>query len=138
MRSLHWTVEHSVYLPELDEEHQEMFRLTQHLRQAVVEDEAAERLLVKAQRLTDEVTSHLRHEERLMRESRYPQMEWHNRQHNTVRHELAKLAESIGAGNQAATFEALEAIARWMRDHTSIADRMAGAYLRNYLRASWR
>jgi hypothetical protein len=32
-------------------------------------------------------------------------------------------------------FHSLEALAGWMRDHTSVADRMAGSYLRNYWRA---
>ncbi len=112
-----------------------MFRLTQELRYAVVEREAAIRLELKAQRLAEEVIRHLRHEERLMREAHYPQMEWHERQHATVRAKLAALAESIRTEEQPSVFESLEAVARWMRDHTAVADRMAGSYLRNHLRA---
>jgi len=123
-------------VPELDEEHQAMFRLTQELRHAVVEGEARERLKQKAQLLAEEVAGHLRHEERLMREARYPHVDWHKRQHNTIRNELTELAESLRSGEQAAILGSLEAIAKWMRDHTSVADRMAGAYLRNYQRAS--
>ena len=135
MRSLLWTEENSVYLPELDEEHRVMFHLLQELRHAVVEGEAAVRLELKSQHLADEVTGHFRHEERLMREARYPQMEWHKRQHETALAQLATLADAIYSGDEAAIFESLEAMAKGIRDHISIADRMAGAYLRNHLRA---
>ena len=135
MRSLQWTEEDSVYLPELDEQHQAMYRLAQDLRHAVVEGEAPVHLALKAQRLADEFADHFRHEESLMREASYPQVEWHQRQHATARAQLEALAASIHTGEQAAIFESLEAIAKWMRDHTGIADRMAGAYLRNHLRA---
>jgi hemerythrin len=121
-------------LPELDEAHQAMFLLTHELRQAMVEGEEPEHLAHRARRLTDEVTSHLRHEEQLMRAARYPQTEWHKRQHNTVCAQLGKLTESIETEERTSMFDSLEAIAKWMRDHTSIADRMAGAYLRNYQR----
>jgi hemerythrin-like metal-binding protein len=135
VRSLQWTEEDSVYVPELDEEHQAMYRLAQDLRHAVVEGEPPVNLALKAQCLADEVADHFRHEEGLMREARYPQVEWHKRQHATARAQLATLAASIHTGEPAAIFDSLEAIAKWMRDHTGIADRMAGAYLRNHLRA---
>lgn len=135
MRSLQWTEEHSVYLPELDEEHQAMFRLLEELRHAFVEGEAALDLESKLQRLAGEVHGHFGHEERLMREARYPQVEWHRRQHATARAQMASLADSIRAGERASIFESLEAMAKWARDHTGVADRMAGAYLRNHLRA---
>jgi len=135
VRSLQWTEEHSVYLPELDEEHQAMFRLLEELRHAFVEGAPAVDLESKLQRLASEVNVHFRHEERLMREASYPQVEWHKRQHATARAQLALLADSIRAGERASIFESLEAMAKWARDHTTVADRMAGAYLRNHLRA---
>jgi hemerythrin-like metal-binding protein len=135
VRSLQWTEEDSVYVPELDEQHQAMYRLAQDLRHAVVEGEATASLELRLQRMADECHNHFRHEEGLMRDASYPQVEWHKRQHATARAQLEALAASIQAGEQAAIFESLQAIAKWMRDHTSIADRMAGAYLRNYLRA---
>jgi hemerythrin-like metal-binding protein len=134
VRSLQWTEEHSVYLPELDEEHQAMFRLLEELRHAFVEGEAAANLESKLDYLAAEVTEHFLHEERLMRDARYPQIEWHKRQHATLHAQMASLANSIRAGERASTFESLEAIAKWARDHTTVADRMAGAYLRNHLR----
>jgi hemerythrin len=132
VRSLQWTVENSVYLPELDEEHRMIFRLLQELRHAVVEGAAAVHLELKAQHLAAEVNGHFRHEERLMREARYPQAEWHKRQHATNCEQMATLAKAIHTGEQASIFESLEAMAKGIRDHISVADRMAGAYLRNH------
>jgi len=132
---LRWTEENSVYLPELDEEHQTMFRLLQELRRAVVEGEEAARLKLRAKHLADEITSHFRHEERMMREAQYPQAEWHKRQHATARAQLAAMADSIRSRDQASIFDSLEAVAKGIRDHINIADRMAGAFLRNHMRS---
>ena len=45
-----------------------------------------------------------------------------------------QLARRVEAGDAAAAGELLEFLSVWLRDHMSVADRMMGAYLRNYLR----
>lgn len=125
-----------MYVPEIDSQHQEMFRLAGELRQAVLESEKAERLALRARLLADCLAGHLTFEERLMRDAEYPSLEWHERQHRTARSKLAALRSSIEDAQRQSVFEAVESLAAWMRDHTAVADRMAGAYLRNHWRAS--
>ena len=125
-----------MYVPEIDSQHQEMFSLAAELRQALLERddrihlEALERCLAAA------VATHLADEERLLHAANYPALEWHRRQHQTALSKLAALQHGIEAGDRQSSFDALEALAAWMRDHISIADRMAGAYLRNHWRAA--
>jgi hemerythrin-like metal-binding protein len=138
VRSLQWTGDQSVFLPDLDEQHQAIFLLLEELRHALLEGEAAIELEARVQCLGDQASEHLRHEERLMREARYPQLEWHKRQHTTARALLTTLAEAIRSSSRDLMFDSLEAIAKWTRDHTGVADRMAGAYLRNHMRGSAR
>lgn len=135
MRSLQWTEEHSVHVPEIDAEHQSIFRLASDLRGALMNGARRSQIELLARRVSTEVTGHLAHEERLLRAGRYPALEWHERQHQTGRARLAALERELGAGDLEAVFDALEHLAAWLRDHTSVADRMAGAYLRNYWRA---
>ncbi len=123
-----------MFIPEIDVEHQEMFRLAAELRQAVLAGEKSARLDVLRRRLASEVNGHFAHEERLMRAAGYPSYKWHERQHQAARVRLAALAQGICDGERQPIFECLEGLAGCIRDHISVADRMAGAYLRNHWR----
>ena len=134
MRSLQWNPEQAVHVPEIDAEHQEMFRLAGELREALLAGEKMSRAGLLSRRLAAEINAHLSHEERLLRDAAYSAYGWHERQHRTGRSRLAALERETLAGARDAGFEALESLAAWMRDHTTVADRMAGSYLRNYWR----
>ena len=123
-----------MHVPEIDAEHRQMFGAAAELRQAVLGGEPAEALEILLNRLIREFAGHFLHEERLMQSAHYPAHEWHRRQHETARAKLALLRRSVRSGDQSAVFESLEAFAGWLRDHTSLTDRMLGTYLRNYRR----
>jgi len=112
-----------------------MFDRAAELRQALLDREQPARLEFLRRALAAEVNGHLSHEERLMRGADYPAYAWHERQHRTARERLGALERAVQSGDYQPLFEAIEALAAWMRDHTSVADRMAAAYLRNYWRA---
>ena len=134
MRSLQWTPENSVHFLEIDEDHQSVFQKAQDLRHAFVEEAPVERMEYCLRRLAAEVARHFAHEEGLMRAARYPATDWHLRQHETARARMSVLRTSIRGGERRTILEALEFMAAWLRDHTSVADRMLGAYLRNHSR----
>jgi len=125
-----------VFVPEMDAEHKEMFRLAAELRRAFLAGAPPNELDKLQGRLAGEVTGHFAHEERLMRTASYAAFQWHESQHQTGRSRVAELGRQIQRGERSAIFESLESIARWLRDHTSVADRMAGAYLRNHARTA--
>ncbi len=135
MRSLQWTEENSVFLPELDGDHQALFHAMQELRQAVVAGVPPREVLLLMETVCGEFARHFVHEERLMREARYTAIDWHKRQHGAAEAKLADLQSCIRQGEYARIFESLEALAGWLRDHTAMADRMLGAHLRNYSRS---
>lgn len=130
-----WTAEHAVQIPDIDAQHREMFDRAAELRQALLDGEKPARLELLRRGLAAEINGHLSHEERLMRQADYPAYAWHERQHRTARARLSAIEHSLQRGEPQRLFEAVEALAAWMRDHTSVADRMAAAYLRNYWRA---
>jgi len=113
-----------------------MFRRAADLRHSLLAGEDAGRLDALWRLLARDVTSHLSHEERLLENAEYPALDWHEHQHRTARARLAAVERSIRNGQRPLIFEAIEAFARWLRDHTSVADRMAGSYLRNHERAN--
>jgi len=135
VRSLRWTLEQAIHVPQIDTEHQEMFRAAAGLRQALLDGDKAGRVALRCRCLAAELNGHFSHEERLMRDAEYPSYAWHERQHRTARTKMAALERDILRGDPRGVFDSLEALAAWMRDHTSLADRMVGSYLRNYWRA---
>jgi hemerythrin len=127
--------EQAVHVPEIDAEHQELFRVAADLRQALLNSDSGGRISLRCRRLAAELNTHLSHEERLMRDAKYPAFTWHERQHRTARARMAALERDFQRSDRQGMFKSLEALAAWVRDHTSVADRMAGSYLRNYWRA---
>jgi hemerythrin-like metal-binding protein len=132
VRSLLWTEDNSVFVPEMDEEHEALFHLLHELRRAVLAGDPLDQLERQAGRLATRAASHFQHEERLMRASRYSAIDWHERQHQTGRARLAALTDAIRGHGQEPVFESLEALATWILDHVSVADHMLGSHLRNY------
>jgi hemerythrin-like metal-binding protein len=133
VRTLQWTDEHSVFVPEIDEEHRALFEISQELRRAVLNREPQARLEVLSGRVATRMASHFQHEERLMRLSRYSALNWHERQHQSACKLLAVLTDSIRGYRGESVVNALEALTGWMLDHVTI-DRMLGSYLRNFER----
>jgi hemerythrin-like metal-binding protein len=134
MRSLQWTEDHSVFVPEMDEEHLELFQALEDLRHRVVTSESAERLEFQVGKLSRKMASHFQHEERLMRGSRYAAQTWHEQQHQAARVRLSRLRDAVRGSARESSFRALEELAAWMSDHVTTADRMLGAHLRNHAR----
>jgi hemerythrin len=132
MQPFKWNKKHEVFVPELDAEHRNIFRAAEELRAASAGD--PERVRVLLSELVAGAEEHFRHEERLMRASGYPSWEWHKQQHDTVRKRLKTFAGQIEAGDPDALTALLDFLAIWLKEHTSLSDRMMSAYLRNYRR----
>jgi len=47
---------------------------------------------------------------------------------------VRRLAKRINAGQLGAAWELLGFLDSWLKTHSSVADRMMGAYIRNFLR----
>jgi hemerythrin len=129
-----WSGAHSIYLPEIDAEHRAIYRLGGELHKSVEAGVELGELKPILANLLETTEEHFRHEERLMRAMHYSSFEWHKRQHNAARKRAKALAGRIEGGEAAAAEELLTFLSAWLRDHMGVADRMMGAYLRNYLR----
>ncbi len=134
MRIIEWTASHAVSVPEVDDEHQEVFLLCGKLQRAAADRAPHSEI----QGLLDEVVihtaKHFAHEEREMRATGYSHYEWHKRQHQTARSRVQGLARRVRQGDSEAANELAAFLSGWLNDHVRLADRMLGAYLRNYQR----
>ena len=78
------------------------------------------------------IEEHFAHEERLMKAAACPSYDWHRRQHQTALKQTKALLAAHTAGDAAAPGAYLEYLARWLKDHVSLTDRIMSAQVRNH------
>lgn len=138
MRSLTWTNSLAVFVPELDDEHKEIFEALSRFQDALAGHAPLAEIQKLAERLTACIADHFAHEERLMRASRYSAFRWHQRAHQAAGRRVAQFIARIEQGDTAAGPELVEDLGSWLHDHAGVADRMMGAFLRNQERCMWK
>src|SRR3954451_15387639 len=134
MQHFKWTKAHAVYLPQVDAEHRNLFRMAEELHQAVCTGSEAARIPELARLLLVAIEEHFAHEERLMRSVACPEYDWHKLQHDTMRKRMDQLLDGLEEGDPVAPGRFLECLARWFKDHCSLTDRMMGSHVRNFER----
>jgi hemerythrin-like metal-binding protein len=135
MRFSKWTKANAVFVPEIDDEHRIIYRAAGELHEALENGAPLFQVQEILHRLIACVEDHFAHEERLMKNERYPTFDWHRRQHETVRKRMRQFVPLIEAGDAGAGASLIEFLSNWLRDHTGLTDRMMGAFLRNQQRA---
>lgn len=132
MQPFKWTKAHSVFLPEVDAEHRNLYRMAEELHQSVVAGAEAALIQSQMQTLIATLDEHFAHEERLMKSARCESYAWHKQQHDTVRRKGKQLLAQLTANDGAAPEDFLEFLNHWFKDHMSLSDRMMGAHVRNH------
>ena len=135
MRNFRWSEDNEVFLPQVDAEHRDLFRIADEMQQAIAAQAAAE-VKGRLDALAAHAEDHFSHEEWLMQSVKYPAYGWHKQQHNTARRRLGLLAPLIENGEPEAAELLLDFLEGWLRDHTGLTDRMMAAYVRNWERAN--
>jgi hemerythrin-like metal-binding protein len=131
MQHFKWTKAHAVFLPEVDAEHRNLFRMAEELYQAVQAGQDTARVRTQMQALMGSVDEHFAHEERLMEAAQCESYAWHRQQHDNLRKKASQFVELFEAGDAKAPAALVKYMARWFKDHTALTDRLMGAQLRN-------
>ena len=135
MPQLQWSTSHAVFVAEIDDEHKEIFEALWRLRKGLAAGDPEPEIRTKTQRLTTSIAGHFAHEQRLMRAARYGSMRWHKQQHDAAARRVRQFVQGIEQGDAEAGTELVRYLSSWLSNHTQIADRMLGAFLRNHRRA---
>jgi len=130
MNPLRWGSQHDVFLPEIDAEHRAVFLAGEELHRALAGAAGPEKLAECWRNLLQLTEVHFRHEEQLMRDSGFESREWHGKQHDAVR----KRAQKVDTAHPESVTGFLEYMGVWLRDHTSVADRIMASHIRNWTR----
>ena len=136
MSHLQWSVSHAVFVTEIDDEHKEIFEALWQLRKHLAAHRAPSETRDRTQRLTTCIVEHFAHEERLMRAARYPSIAWHKQQHTAALRRVRQFVAAIEKDDALAGTALVRYLDSWLNNHTRLADRMLGAFLRNHRRAA--
>jgi hemerythrin-like metal-binding protein len=122
------------YLPTrwepIDREHAEIVRCLRELL-AGVNAEDARRARAAVEELVRVAAAHFAHEERLMRENRYPQLSRHKEAHDLYLADAAQYATQVARRGLTPEFRrwATGRLLEWFRFHVSANDVALGAFL---------
>jgi hemerythrin len=125
-------------VPEFDAEHRDLYRHLAELDHALALGLPDDRLSEALESVAEHAQDHFAHEERALRSAGYAALEWHKQQHDAGRRRIQSAVRRFKSGDRQVLADLLEFLERWLSDHTAVADRMAGAYLRNFERAKSR
>lgn len=134
--ALIWSDSNEVFVPEIDAEHRALFRKVDELRRALKSHGKQKSVAAGLRTLLSETEAHFAREERLMGDSRFWGSQWHKSQHKTARKHLRRALQANEEGDSAKAERELKFMGSWLNDHTSIADRIFGAFLRNHVRTA--
>jgi hemerythrin len=125
-----WTAALAVGIPEIDHQHQELFRRAERLILAL---RAGDRSEVEplVEYLTDYVAEHFDSEERLMRSVAYPAYELHQAEHARLRADVGELASRCAeyGPNPLVTLMLHNWISDWLRRHIGSSDRALARFV---------
>jgi hemerythrin-like metal-binding protein len=138
MRNFEFNESHAVHVPEVDDEHPDLFRLCAGLRRSMTAGAAASEVQSLVDGLFIHTAQHFSHEERQMREAGYSLYGWHPSQYHPARAKVRLLERRIRRGDRDAALGLLDCLSGWLNDHIRLADRMFGAYFRNHKHESSR
>ena len=138
MSCLQWNTSHAVFVTGIDDEHKEIFQAVGHVQEVLSRGCGLLEIQKATQRLTSSIVGHFAHEERLMNAARYGSLRWHKQAHNAARRRVGQFVIRIEQGDSAAGVELVDYLTSWLNDHTQVADRMMGAFLRNQQRSLWK
>ena len=130
MKLFKWTNSYSVYIPEIDAEHQALFRMIADLQREIVSGAPAGRIQAMLHETITHIAAHFAHEERRMTATHCPYYRWHKKQHDTATRTVLGLERRIRGGDGEAPLELIEFFAGWLRGHINLTDRMMAAHLR--------
>jgi hemerythrin len=129
--AIQWTPDLSVNVPEIDRQHQELFRRVDLLVEAMRLGRGKAEVGGVLAFLRGYVVEHFALEERTMEKKGYPELEAHRAEHRTFLQSIERL-EVEHAANGATTALVLavnQSVVGWLRAHVSRSDRSLGAFL---------
>jgi hemerythrin len=124
-----WKREYSLGQPDIDREHQALFRIAQELNQAMLRGDAHQDLAGMFARLVAYTKFHFSNEEALMRRANYPDTSSHIEEHDRLTAKVAALERQFEEGKATVTNETMKFLRRWLDHHILGTDQRVARHI---------
>ena len=124
-----WSTDYAVGIGQVDEEHQQLFVLAEHLHRAMLEGNGKATLVNLLARLVDYTCYHFTHEEQLMERIQYPGYRQHQQEHTVLRSRVRELQDRAASGEMTMTMDVAQFLMEWIKHHIIASDRRIGNYM---------
>jgi hemerythrin len=134
-----WSDTYSVNIPTIDEQHQELVNILNHLFVSVSKREGNKVIAGILDALMEYTQTHFALEERLMEEADYCDIESHKNEHKKLIGQLDQLCKKYMLEEKPIYFELLSFLRNWLREHILGCDSKYSAALQQggFSTASW-
>ena len=129
MKEIVWGEILSVGVDEIDEDHRKLVNIFNILNHAVMEGGSLDYLAAVLEELVHCTVWHFSHEERLMLEYGYEDMEEHKAIHRELVDSVRELQQRILQADKTIADEDIEFLEHWLTEHILTDDMRLGSYL---------
>lgn len=129
MPVLQWNDRYLIGIAQIDTHHQHLFFLVNRTYDDFINKVPRENLSILFDELIDYATYHFSMEEHWMRESSYPSLSLHQREHALFAQRVTEMQTSFHSGDQHLTLEALSFLHNWLTTHILQSDGEYGRFI---------
>lgn len=130
MKRIEWKPEYSVHDDEIDEHHQQLIRYIQVLDDPATRDTAADDFITLiVDGLAKYTVYHFAAEEKKMRDSGFPGLEAHQKEHADFAKDVEIFRVAFGEGSRRLEKALLGYLKDWLLTHILTSDRRVGEWL---------
>lgn len=126
-----WSPQYSIGCAEIDEQHQQLFRMADELHQAMTARRGKEVLAALLKKLVAYTKYHFASEEKRMKESGYPGYPQHHEEHVKLTNRVLDYEKKVLNGETAISIEVLQFLSDWLKHHIQGSDVKVGAHLKS-------
>jgi hemerythrin len=117
-----WNDSYSVKLPNIDGQHQKLFRIASELHAAMVAGKAQANVANLLDRLVQYVQVHFAYEERIMQQVGYPDFAAHKALHAELTRQVLQFQADLESGKQTLSVSLLHFLKKWLLNHIKNED----------------
>jgi len=129
VKTIIWDDTLSVEVDEIDEDHRRLVDLFNMLSRSVAQDDSAEYIDALLEELISCTAWHFSHEERLMLQYHYPEIEGHKAEHRDLIASVRELQKKFHQADKRLTNDDIDYLEDWLTAHILGYDMKMGFYL---------
>jgi len=136
MALFEWDTSYELDIPQIDNQHKELVRMINDLYDSIKAGQAPETVNLILSQLLKYVEIHFDTEELAMQEMGYPDFQEHLVLHEDLRHKVFDLKRDQLQGREIATFELLNFLTGWLKEHIAHEDKLFGKFIHKMKRSN--